>query len=260
MRRSLILEKLKRGEYVVINQSWIIPHWKVVDIMGVIGFDGVWIENEHSDFNHSELSQMILAARAHDMDSLVRVARMGYTGIIKPLEAGATGIIVPHCMGAEDAKSIVRDAKFSPLGMRGAGGSVDADYGTTDWTAYCQHANRETLVAVVIEDKEAVDEVDAIAATEGIDVLIIGPGDLSQSYGLLGQMDHEVVQHAIDVTAEACAKHGKWWGMPAFNQEQTKDLVRRGARVLLPGNDQSALVAAFLQMKEMATACMVTAE
>jgi 2-keto-3-deoxy-L-rhamnonate aldolase RhmA len=251
MRRSLILEKLKRDEYVVIVQSWIVPHWKVVDLMGVLGFDGVWIEHEHSDFSYGELSQMILAARAHDMDSLVRVARTGYTGILKLLEAGVTGIIVPHCMGAEDAKSIVRDAKYAPLGMRGAGGSVDADYGTSDRMEYFQHANRETLVAVIIEDKEAVDEVDAIAATEGIDALLLGPGDLSQSYGLIGQLDHPVIHQATDAMAEACARHGKWWGAPVESRDHAEALLRRGARLLQSGNDQAVLVSGFRQMKEM---------
>ena len=60
MRRSLMREKLKRGEYVVMSQSWIVPYWKMVDMMGFVGFDGVWLENEHSDFSYGELSQMIL--------------------------------------------------------------------------------------------------------------------------------------------------------------------------------------------------------
>ena len=87
MRPSIVREKLSRGNYIVMGQSWIIPHWKVVDIMGHIGFDAVWIEHEHSDFTHGEIAQMILAARAHNMDSLVRIARTGYTGTLKILES-----------------------------------------------------------------------------------------------------------------------------------------------------------------------------
>ena len=246
MRRSRVLEKLRRGEYVIIPHVWTVPHWKIVDIMGVVGFDGVWIENEHSDFNFSELSQMILAARAHDMDSIVRVARTGYTGILKLLEAGTTGIIVPH-----NARSIVRDAKYGPMGMRGNGGSVDADYGTVDWMEYAEHANRETLVVAQIEDKEAVEDVDAIAATEGIDVLYVGPGDLSQSYGILNQMEHELIQRAIDATAAACERHGKWWGTPAFGPDHLKQLIKRGARFLEYGTESDVLVSGFRQIKEM---------
>ena len=251
MRRSLMREKLKRGEYVVMSQSWIVPYWKMVDMMGFVGFDGVWLENEHSDFSYGELSQMILAARAHDMDSIVRVARTGYTGIIKPLEAGATGIIVPHCMGGEDARSIVHDGRFAPIGMRGSGGSSDSDYGTADRSEYIKHANTEILIAVIIEDKEAVDEVDAIAGTEGIDILLLGPGDLSQSYGITGQWDHKLIQQAIDKIAAACAKHGKWWGMPVGGREDAKKALKRGARIMQGENDQAVVVKGYRQMKEV---------
>ena len=97
MRVSRILQKLRSGDYVLVPSVWTVPHWKIVDMMGVVGFDGVWLENEHSDFSLGELSQMTLAARAHDMDAIVRIARTGYTSFIRPLEAGATGLIIPHC-------------------------------------------------------------------------------------------------------------------------------------------------------------------
>lgn len=250
MRRSLILEKLRRGEYVVISQSWIIPHWKMVDVMGTVGFDGVWIENEHSDFNYSEISQMILAARAHDMDSIVRVERCGYTGIIKPLEAGATGLVVPQVVDGEDAKSIVRDAKYSPMGLRGAGGSTDSVYGTQAREEYIEQSIRETFIAALIENKEAIEDIDAIAATEGIDMLLLGPGDLSQSYGIFGQSDHELIIKATNAMADACDKHGKWWGAPVSNREQAEAILKRGARIIQTVNDQEIIVSGFRKLNE----------
>ncbi|MAE65610.1 MAG: hypothetical protein CMJ18_15180 [Phycisphaeraceae bacterium] len=252
MRRSLVKEKLQRDEYVVLTQVWTVPHWKIVEIMGLIGFDGVWIEHEHSDFSYGDLSQMILAARAHDMDSLIRVERTGYNGTLKALEAGATGIIAPHCLGAEDARAIVRDAKYDPVGFRGCGGSVDADYGLVDRSAYYANTLQETLVIAIIEDKEAVDEIDGIAATEGIDALLLGPGDLSQSYGLLGQLDHELVHAARDAMAQACARHGKAWGAPVGSRDDVKRLLDKGGRLVQLANEQAALVSGLTQMKEMA--------
>lgn len=261
MRRSRTLEKLRKGEYITMVQSWSIPHWKIVDIMGFVGFDAVWIEHEHSDFSYGEMSQMILAARSHDMDSVIRVERTGYNDIIKPLEAGATGLVIPHCMGGEDARSIVREAKFSlssdsapgnyPLGMRGSGGSTDSDYGMTDRMEYLRHANSETFIAGIIEDKEAVDDVDAIAATEGIDILLMGPGDLSQSYGIIGQMQHELIERATDKVAEACAKHGKWWGTPVGSREAAEKAIKRGARIMQSDNEQSLIASGFKRVKEM---------
>ena len=251
MRRSKILEKIHRGQPVVVTHVWAVPHWKIVDMMGVVGFDGVWLEYEHSDFTLGELSQMILAARAHDMDSIVRVTREGYTSFVKPLEAGATGLVVPHCVNGEDARSIVNDTRFAPLGMRAVGGSVDAEYGAVDRAEYYEHANRETVVIVLIEDKEAVDSVDEIAATEGIDVLLVGPGDLSQSYGVRGQLDHELILKAIDATAAASEKHGKAWGTPAFSPEHLAELVGRGARFFEYGTDQSVLMEGLREIKDI---------
>lgn len=251
MRRSKILEKINRGQPVVLTHVWAVPHWKLVDMIGVVGFDGVWLEYEHSDFTMGDLSQMILAARAHDMDSIVRIARGDYTSFVKPLEAGATGIVVPHCLGGEDARSIVNDTRFAPLGMRAVGGSVDVDYGLVDREEYYEHANRETVVIVLIEDKEAVDSVDEIAATEGIDVLCVGPGDLSQSYGVRGQLDHESIQHAIEATAAACERHGKTWGTPPFSPEHLAELIGRGARFFEYGTDQSVIMSGFQHIKDI---------
>ena len=249
MRSSKIRQKLSRGDYVVLGFTWALPHWKVVDIIGLLGFDGIWIENEHADFNQSEISQMILAARAHDMDSLVRVARTGYTGIIKQLEAGATGVIVPHCKGAEDAKSIASDAKFHPVGMRGIGGGVDIQYNMMDRQEYYEQANRETLVAVIIEDKEAVDEIDAIAATDGIDIILIGPDDLCQTYGC-NRRDQSIIDEVTGAIANACEKHGKWWGGTVAGRGRAEEMFSRGGRVLVPGSDQDALITGYRQIME----------
>jgi 2-keto-3-deoxy-L-rhamnonate aldolase RhmA len=133
--------------------------------------------------------------------------------------------------------------------MRAVGGSVDAEYGVVDREEYYEHANRETVVIALIEDKEAVDSVDEIAATEGIDILFVGPGDLSQSYGVRGQIDHEVIHRAIDATAAACERHGKSWGTPASSPEHLAELVGRGARFLEYGTDQSVLISGFQQIK-----------
>ena len=253
MRHSKILKKLRNGDTVIIPHVWTIGHWKIVDIMGVIGFDAVWIENEHSDFTYSELSQMILACRAHDMDAIVRVQRYGYTGILKVLEAGATGIIVPHTMDGMDAKSIVDDAKFSPLGMRGQGGSVDTGYGMANqWDEeYLNNAMNETVVIAQIEDKKAVENVENIADAKGIDILFVGPADLSQSYGVLGQLNHKHIVDAMEATAAACNKHGKWWGAPAFDSNQVRTLIKRGARFIEYGSEQSALVKGLQDVKNL---------
>ena len=251
MRKSRILQKLRAGQVVSIGQSWIVPHWKVVEIMGLLGFDGVWLEHEHSDFTLGEISRMILAARAHDMDSLVRVERSGYNALIKPLEAGATGVIIPHVKSADEVAGLVDQVKYYPPGHRGAGGSVDSHYGTAHYGEYSSHVNAETLVALIIETKQAVEEIDAIAALEGVELLIVGFGDLCQSHDLPVDPVADVVLRANERVAEAAAKHGKWWGTPVIRgSQQAQELIDQGARVLQWGSDQTVLTQGFGKVLE----------
>ena len=249
MRKSRILQKLRAGQIVSISQSWVIPHWKIVDMMGILGFDGVWLEHEHSDFSYGEISRMILAARAHDMDSLVRVERSGYNALIKPLEAGATGVIIPHVKTAAEVSQLVDQVKYYPPGHRGAGGSVDAGYQPLDFDKYISHVNAETFVALIIEQQQAVEEIDAIDAVDGVDLLIIGFGDLCQSYDLPIDPQADVVLRANERVAEAAAKHGKWWGAPIIGgPEQAQTIIDQGARVLQWGSDQGILMQGFRQV------------
>ena len=250
MRKSKVLNELKNGNFVGLPHIWTIPHWKIVDLLGYIGFPGVWIENEHGDFSEGEISQMILAARAHDMDAIVRIPRRDYTDTIKVLEAGATGVIVPHCMGVDDAKEIVKNARFHPIGLRGQGGSVDAEYHVNFNSAeYFKNGNSEIFLAVMIEDKEAVDEVEQIAALDGIDLILVGPGDLAQSYGVIGEMKHPIINEAIDKVATASKKHGKFWGTPALDMEYLKWLKKKGFLFTEIGVETDALINFFTEAK-----------
>jgi 4-hydroxy-2-oxoheptanedioate aldolase len=107
---------------------------------------------------------------------------------------------------------------------------------------YMEHANKETFVVYQIEDREAVDVVDEIAAVEGYDLIFIGPADLSISYGVPMQTNHPTMQRAIDRVANACAKHGKFWGMPSGSPEAAQALLDRGARFITCAGDHGALV------------------
>ena len=113
-RKSRVLEKLRRDEWIIIPQVGQIPSFKIVEMLGMIGFDAVWIDMEHKDFGYDTLAQMTLACRATGMDPVVRIVKDGYTSVIRPLEAGAAGLIIPHCMSPKEAAKFVRWAKFAP--------------------------------------------------------------------------------------------------------------------------------------------------
>jgi len=128
-----------------------------------------------------------VAAKVHDTDVMVRVARGSYSDHVKPLELDAAGIMVPHVMSLADARRVVSMTRFHPIGRRPVdGGNADGSYCAVDSLTYFREANRERFVCVQIEDPEPLDDLDAIAALDGIDMLFFGPADFSQGIGAPG--------------------------------------------------------------------------
>jgi 4-hydroxy-2-oxoheptanedioate aldolase len=249
MHVNKVLQKLREGKPVLVGIVWTVPHWKIVEMMGLAGYDCVWIEMEHSDFTLEQVSQMILAARAKGIETLVRIPRGSYNDVIRPLEAGATGVLLPHCAGADDAREFVRMARFAPLGWRGIGGSIDIAYGTEFSDEYYQWANREIPLGVMIDRREAIEDIDAIASTEGLDLLLVGPADLSQSLGVRDEFQHPLIEQAYAQVAEACAKHGKAWGI-AGSVPPPKEQYAMGARFFTVAHEMGVLVEGFRNAKE----------
>ena len=205
----------------------------VVEIIAQAGFGCAWIDMEHSHLDLVALSAMVLAARTVDLDVVVRIPKGPYNQVIKPLEIGANGLVWPHCGSADEAREFVQMAKFRPLGLRGVGGGRDSRYGTLDFVHYADRANTETLLGVMIEDVAGVDNVEAIAAVEGIDLLFVGPSDLAQSYGVEREGVHiesEPVQIAFDRVRAAAAKNGKTMGTAVGPGESMRRVAEKGGR------------------------------
>lgn len=236
MRTNRILQKLRAGKATLIASPTPYASPKLTEMLGLLDFDGVWIDMEHQDYSFDQLFNMALGCRAAGSEPMARIRKGEYWTYSRPFEAGATGIMVPHCCSGAEAEQIVRFSRFAPLGMRGMDGvEAAADYGLAPMAEYMAHANRETFIAVQIEDREAVDAVDEIAAVEGIDILFVGPGDLSQSYGIPLQTGHQLIREAIQRVAAAAAAHGKWWGLPVASAEQGQQYYEMGARFLTCG-------------------------
>src|SRR5690606_13991499 len=137
------------------------------------------------------IEKQILAGKVHNVDVIVRVARGSYSDLIRPLEMDAAGIMIPHVMSYEDAKNIVRQTKFYPLGLRPLdGGNADGAYTNIDVVSYMEQANKERFNILQIEDPEPLDDLEEILELPGLDMIFFGPGDFSQAIGAPGQMDH----------------------------------------------------------------------
>ncbi|MBN2307430.1 MAG: aldolase [Candidatus Hydrogenedentes bacterium] len=248
MYESLVLKKIRNNEPVWCAKSNLTDP-NVVEIFGALGIHCVWLCMEHGPINLESVHNQVRAAKMMGMDSMVRVPKGSYSDFVRPLEMDATGIMVPHCMSGREAADIVRMTRFQPVGRRAwDGGNSDGPFCMRPPEEYLRFANEQRFLLVQIEDKEAVDCMEDIVATDGIDVIFLGPGDLSHSYGVPGQFDHPLVTAAVDKLAALCAKHGRHWGMPC-GPEKAPELIAKGARFLAAGSDVTVIAAAMREMR-----------
>ena len=235
MRKSRVLTKLRAGEVVSCFNVHFDP--QASEIAALAGFDCLWIDTEHMAKDWSVVQSHVWAAKGYNVDVMVRVPRGSYSDYIKPLELDAAGIMVPHIMGLEDARHVVHWTRFHPVGRRPLdGGNADGAYAQMPYSDYMPQANDQRFVVLQIEDPEPLDELDAIAALDGIDMLFFGPADFSQGIGAPGQWDHPKLQEARRRVAEAAVRHGKFAGAPA-SLDTMDEMVALGYRFLALGAD-----------------------
>ncbi len=236
MRRSRVLEKLRSGKVAsCVKLNLLDP--RVSEIAAMIGFDSVWVDMEHVPTDWGTVENQVRAAKIYDTDVIVRVAKGSYSDYIKPLELDATGIMIPHIMSYEEAKSIVKTTRFHPIGRRPLdGGNADGDYCMIDTVEYIKQANRERFVCVQIEDPEPLADLEKIAGVEGIDIIFFGPGDFSQGIGFPGDWLNPKISETRKRIAEVCQRHSKFAGTVG-GPDNLKELVDMGYQYISVGAD-----------------------
>jgi 4-hydroxy-2-oxoheptanedioate aldolase len=186
-------EKLKNGQ-TVIGPFMKIRDPAIMEIAGLAGFDYAIVDAEHGPISMESAENMIRAARVAGIAPIVRVRANQPELISRALDIGAEGVQIPQISTKEDAQKAVKAAKFAPEGERGVCRYVRAGrYSGMDRFAYFSEANRDTVVIVHIEGKEGIDNLQGILEVEGLDVIFIGPYDLSQSLGIPGQVSHPLL-------------------------------------------------------------------
>lgn len=215
-----IKRKLAQGEVVTVVGGHF-TNSNMIDFLGKLGFAGVWIECEHGPVTWDQISDMSRACDLWNMASIVRVPVGEPWVITRTLDQGASGIVVPHVANATEARNVVEAAKFAPLGKRGIYSVCRRSYEVTD---YFSRANEETLVVILIEELEAVNNLDEILAITGIDVFVVAPNDLAQSMGHIGNWKHPEVQAAIERSLRQIAAAGKTAGFLAIEDELSRYL------------------------------------
>lgn len=229
--------RLNAGQrvYGLINS---IPVPLLVEMIGYAGYDFVILDLEHVGVNPQTLEDMIRAAESSGLTPLVRVPAVQPDTILRVLDAGAMGIVVPRVQDGEQARQAVRASRYHPLGERGISGGRTTGFGTTDLQSYMAQANREIMVIAMIEDRAGVDNIDAIAAVPGMDMILEGAIDLSQSLGVPAQAQHPDVQAAIHRVATGCAAHGvPFCAIPRVDG-QHEAWCEAGVKAFLLGDDR----------------------
>lgn len=239
MRHNLAKEKLAAGKPI----SVVAPGYTsagLVELLGRMGFDVIFIDCEHGPAGWEEVENMVRAAELTDATPIVRVQSNDPSTITRALDRGAGGVQVPHINTRAQAEAAVRAAKFAPLGHRGYAGGRSALGVKGNFTS---HANDETMVVAMLEEIEALKNLDDILKVEHIDAFFIAPGDLSQSMGYPGQVDHPEVQTAIHDAVRRTRAAGRAPGVLATNAASARRFLDLGAlyvfvslaSLLLPG-------------------------
>lgn len=226
-----------RGTFVKMNCP------DAVEVLGLAGLDFIIIDTEHAPSDQLTLSHMLRAADCVGLPAVVRVPHSDDVNILKVLDMGAAGVQLPGIETAEAAREIVKASKYAPIGCRGLSFSQrSARFGALDKFEYMKDSNENGVVVVHIENQYMAEHVEELCRIEEIDVLFIGPMDLSQSFGVPGNPGEPAVQAAIDRIIDTAARYQKPLGIFVGTKEAADRYEKRGVRYLVVGSDQSFLL------------------
>ena len=241
MRRSKSLEKIRSGKAV---KMCVLGHFMPAYVRHAaqFGYDCIWLDLEHRLIGEREVQSLLAVFHLADIDCMLRAPTLEKTRLYRYLEDGATGLMIPHVSTAEKARALVDAVKFPPLGNRGLDGAgLDAEFYLQDTKEYIEQANEETFLVVQIETLQAIDNVDEIAAVEGVDGLFVGPGDLSMRIERTPNCQL-TLDAAYERVASAAARNGKVWGCPGGSVEQIEKLHQQGAQLIAHGGEFKTLM------------------
>lgn len=244
---STLLSRLKSGkiEHLYSMGNFATP--RHLDYVCATGhFNAVWFDLEHFDIHNQDLAVLNMIARGYPITTIARFKASDYQTVMRVMETGAGGIMCSMVESAEEARQIVRWAKFlnpspSPgevTGLRGwNGGGVDARYGTVPSAEYVRQQNNEVAIICQIETPEAIAHVDDIVSVPGVDGYFFGPGDYAHRIGQLGKTTHPEVIEAMKLLSASCKRHNKFWGTIGIGRDNYRQVRSLGAQLICPGGD-----------------------
>ena len=222
-------QRLRGGERLLGTMITTFASPDLVKILKNAGFDFCMVDCEHGSFTTREVSDMIGAGRGVEMPVLVRIPEIRREHVLHYMEMGAAGLLLPNTETAEQARLLVDYAKYAPMGHRGVSLSrPHTDFKKVPGPEYMQASNEATLMICQIESQAGVDHIDDILSVPGIDAALIGPNDMSQDFGLLGQYAHPRMEEAIGKVLASAQARGKWCGAHFSGADPLRPWIARG--------------------------------
>lgn len=248
MRQNTLLKKFRAGQKGI--GTWSMLNSPIsIEILGTTSLDFVILDMEHASCSMESVENMVRAAFSVNIQPIPRVERLDEQLILRVLETGSLAVMVPHIKTKEDAMRVVRAAKYPPLGKRGLG-PYTANHGFTheNLTESLQRCNQETLVGVLVEGVEGLQNIEEIAQVEGLDMIYTGVYDISQAIGRAGELDHPEIQAYQKKCIEVIHKNNKIAGSFARDVQGLNTLIETGFDFLAFGTDGYFLKKAYDQM------------
>ncbi len=248
--KGSLRKRLREGEFV-LGSFLELPSPQTAEIMALAGLDFLVVDCEHGTMDASDVEHLIRAVQCAGASAMVRVAEIGTLTLRQPLDSGASGIQVPQLTSREEAESVVRGTTFPPLGERGIQPVVrGASYGAYPTAEYMQQVNEETLLVVQIESAAGVAALDEILQVQRIDVVFVGPFDLSVSLGLPGQVDHPQVLECAEEVIRKTLAAGKRAGIFCVTPNAVAHWRKRGVTYAVLSADTLLLRGACRDLME----------
>lgn len=244
--KNLVKAKIERNEKV-LGTFHEIGSATGVELLGYGGFDYVIVDTEHGPFDVESTQQFVRAAKGANITPFVRVKDGQRNSILKMLDVGAQGLIIPNIKTVEEVKELVDFGKYFPLGNRGvaptSGSSFwTADYATQGLDHYFEVSNKESLIIPQCETRECLENIEEIVAVEGVDGIFVGPYDLSTALGKPGQFGDQEIIDAIQHISDVCKKAGKMAFIYAGDVETAKKDYEIGYDSVCFGMDAMILI------------------
>ncbi|MEO8593651.1 MAG: aldolase/citrate lyase family protein [Candidatus Solibacter sp.] len=243
MRINSTRARLAKGETVYGCGLQVYRAPEIPRAFAAAGFDYVFIDMEHGSFNLETVHDMIVSCRLAGITPIVRVGEVQYTLCARILDQGAQGIILPRVEEPKALEQALSWLRFPPLGARGFGiNPTMNDYETRSMPEIIEHQNRETLAVVQFETVRAVEQADELLSLKGLDVMMVGPADLSISLGIPGQFDHPKLLETVDLLIAKCNAHGVVPGIQTRGTAMAKQWADRGMRFVGVGAEHVFLL------------------